>query len=75
MAGTAPAGEGPACGAEALALLNCVAGEGYSEGKCAAQLEALRACTQRRKVIDFSVGGGGAADKAAKAKGGAKPSQ
>ena len=67
--GSAP-GQAPACGAEALALLNCVAGDAYGEGGkgCAAAMAALRECTRARKVTDFSLGGGGAAGGGGKAK-------
>lgn len=67
-AGASSAASPPACGAEALALLNCVASEAYGErGEgCAAAMAALRKCTRQRKVTDFTLGGGATGDEKAR---------
>lgn len=43
------------CGLEAQELLNCVANTPFNEAKCLPLLKKLRACVEKKKVIDFAL--------------------
>ncbi|BBN03931.1 hypothetical protein MPTK1_3g00740 [Marchantia polymorpha subsp. ruderalis] len=45
----------PPCGAEALALLNCVAEKGYDESRCVTLLSVLRSCVERKNIKNFAI--------------------
>ncbi|KAI6707114.1 hypothetical protein NL676_010076 [Syzygium grande] len=61
MSGTGGGGGGggrqqqPACGQEALDLLNCVAQTPYDHDKCLRLLNSLRECVLNKKVKKFSL--------------------
>lgn len=43
------------CANEAAALLNCVSDKNYNETRCLPLLKKLRACVEKKNVVDFKL--------------------
>ncbi|CAL8467453.1 g6991 [Coccomyxa elongata] len=43
------------CAEEAAALLNCVTDKNYNEMRCLPLLKKLRACVEKKNVVDFKL--------------------